>query len=39
VSGAKDIIKNCKFITSKVEELFGIKGSNEPDSTFQTYSP
>lgn len=39
VSGVSDITENCKFIAKKIEAAFEIKGSNEPDSTFKTYTP
>jgi hypothetical protein len=39
VSGAKDITENCKFISREIEKCLDSKGSNEPDSTFKSYSP
>lgn len=39
VSGVSDITQNCKFIAKMIENAFEIKGSNEPDTTFKTYTP
>lgn len=39
VSGVSDITENCKFVAKKIEQAFDIKGSNEPEQTFKTYSP
>lgn len=35
----KDMTENCKFIAKKIEDAFELKGSNEPQNTFGTYSP
>lgn len=39
VSSMKDMTENCKFIAKKVEDAFELKGSNEPQNTFNSYSP
>ena len=39
VTGVNDILLNCKFIARKIENALEIKGSNEPDQTFRTFTP
>lgn len=39
VSGVNDIVENSKFIAKKIESAFEIKGSNEPDTTFRSFTP
>lgn len=39
VSGVGDITENCKFIAKKIESALDAKGSNEPESTFKSFSP
>lgn len=39
VSGASDMLENCKFLGKKIEEALKLDGSNEPEKTFKTYSP
>ncbi len=39
VKGIADITENTKFIANKVEAALDIKGVNQPDQTFKTFSP
>ena len=39
VSGSGDMLENCMFIGKKAGDALGLKGSNEPESTFKSYSP
>ena len=39
VTGFKDILENTKWLNTKIKDCFGLENGNEPERTFNTYTP